>query len=68
MKLLTTLVATGLMATSLFGPAYADQEKSIFELGASEAKQTSKSFKGAPAEIKTNFGTLKFERRSLSYT
>ncbi|MGB5278634.1 MAG: DUF1254 domain-containing protein [Gammaproteobacteria bacterium] len=61
MKSLTTLAVTGLMATSLFGPAYADQEKSIFELGASEKKQTSKSFKGAPAKIKTNFGTLKFE-------
>ncbi|MGB6289177.1 MAG: DUF1254 domain-containing protein, partial [Desulfobulbales bacterium] len=60
MKLLTTLAVTGLMAAALTVPAQALQDKTIFELGAAEAKQTSKDFKPAPAKIKTDFGTLKF--------
>ena len=34
--------------------------KSIFELASAEAPQTSQDFKPAPAQIKTDFGTLKF--------
>ena len=51
---------SGLMVASLSGLAYADQDKTIFELGAAEAKQTSKDFKPTPTKIKTDFGTLKF--------
>ena len=59
-KSLTTMAVSGLMVASLSGLAYADQDKTIFELGAAEAKQTSKDFKPAPTKIKTDFGTLKF--------
>ena len=44
---LTTMAVSGLMVASLSGLAYADQDKTIFELGAAEAKQTSKDFKPA---------------------
>ncbi len=59
-KSLTTMAVSGLMVASLSGLAYADQDKTIFELGAAEAKQTSKDFKPAPTKIKTDFGTLEF--------
>jgi len=59
-KILVALTITGLMAASLLAPAYALEDKSIFELGAAQAKQTSKDFKPAPAKLKTNFGTLEF--------
>jgi hypothetical protein len=53
---LTVLLATGLVTT---GWAQSD-EKSIFELGGSEAKYTPGDFKPAPETMKTRFGTLKF--------
>ena len=58
-KSLIAMTAIGLMAMALAAPTHAN-EKSIFELGAAEAKQTSKDFKPAPGSIKTNFGELKF--------
>ena len=60
MKLLTAMAVSGLLVAGLIGLAYADQEKTIFELGAAQKKQTSKDFKPAPATLKTNFGTLEF--------
>jgi len=60
-KLLVKSMAIGLVAGALAVPVQALAEMSIFELGASEAKQTSKSFKGAPAKIETNFGKLEFK-------
>jgi hypothetical protein len=47
-KSLTTMAVSGLMVASLSGLACADQEKTIFELGAAQKKQTSKDFKPAP--------------------
>jgi hypothetical protein len=47
---------------TLAAPVHA-ADQSIFELGAAEAKQTSKDFKqfeAAPETIETNFGTLEF--------
>jgi hypothetical protein len=41
-------------------PVQAQQQKSIFELGAEQAKQTSESFQPAPSSIETKFGTLEF--------
>jgi hypothetical protein len=61
-KPLFTLALSLLMAVALAAPVHA-ADQSIFELGAAEAKQTSKDFKDfkpAPSKIKTNFGTLKF--------
>ena len=55
------MAAIGLAAV-LAAPVHA-ADQSIFELGAAEAKQTSKDFKEfnpAPAKIETNFGTLEF--------
>lgn len=54
-KILGSLTLAGLLCTTLLA------EQSIFERGASEAKQTSKSFKPAPEKIKTNFGNLEFK-------
>lgn len=51
---------TGLLATMLSIPLQAQETKSIFELGAAEARQTSSDFKGAPAKYKTNFGQVEF--------
>ena len=59
MKSLTILALASLVAASMAVPVQA-KDKTIFELGAAEAKQTSKDFKPAPAQIKTDFGTLKF--------
>ncbi len=59
-KLLTKLAVTGLMATSLLLPTYAEQEKSLFEQAGTEAKQGWKDFKPAPDNIQTQFGTLNF--------
>ena len=61
MRLKNTLphAAIGLALVALAQPLQA-QEKSIYELGAAEAKQTSKDFKPAPSRIETNFGTLEF--------
>jgi hypothetical protein len=58
-KPLIAMTAIGLAAV-LAAPVHADPNKSIFDLGAAEAKQTSKDFKPAPSKIKTNFGTLEF--------
>ena len=54
------MALAGLMVTSLVVRAYAQQNKSIFELAGAEAKQTSKDFKPAPEKMKTRFGTLEF--------
>ena len=59
-KTALTAIAAGLMAVALAAPAQDQQDKTIFELGAEQAKQTSKNFKPAPAKLKTNFGTLEF--------
>ncbi|MGB5278633.1 MAG: DUF1254 domain-containing protein, partial [Gammaproteobacteria bacterium] len=59
-KTALTAIAAGLMAVALATPAQALQDKTIFELGAAEAKQTSKDFKPAPAKIKTDSGLLQF--------
>jgi hypothetical protein len=62
-KSLLAMTAIGLTTVALAASAQAQQDKSIFELGAAEAKQTSKDFKvfkPAPEKIKTNFGTLEF--------
>jgi len=59
-KLLTTLTVAGLMAASLLAPAYAEQEKSIFEQAATAAKQSAKDFKPASEKTKTRFGSLEF--------
>ena len=56
MKLLFAMTAIGLTAVALAAPVQAQQDKTIFELGAAEAKQTSKDFKPAPAKIKTDSG------------
>ena len=63
MKSLLTMTAIGLAGVALAAPVQAQSDKSIFELGAAEAMQTSKDykeFKPAPSRIKTNFGTLEF--------
>ena len=59
-KSLTTLAITGLMATSLLAPAYAQQGRSIFEQAGAQAPQSAKNFKPAPETVKSRFGTLKF--------
>ena len=58
-KSLMAMTASAL-AVALAAPVQGQQDTSIFELGAAEAKQSSKDFKPAPAKIKTNFGTLEF--------
>jgi len=58
---LAPIAVAGFMVSTLVVPAYAQQDKSVFELGAAEAKQSSEDFKPAPAEIETNFGRLAFE-------
>ncbi|MGD8897556.1 MAG: DUF1254 domain-containing protein, partial [Acidobacteriota bacterium] len=61
MQSLLAITAIGL-AAGLAAPVHA-ADQSIFELGAAEAKQTSKDFKDfkpAPETIETNFGTLEF--------
>jgi len=67
MKIQSLLAITAIgLAAGLAAPAQAD-DKSIFELGAAEAKQTSKDFKDfkpAPGTIETNFGTLEFTGRA----
>jgi len=59
-KLSIKLAVTGLISACLAAPVYALQDQTIFEVGAAQAKQTSKDFKPAPARLKTNFGTLEF--------
>jgi len=59
-KSLFTLTLTLLVATSLSAPAYAEKNKSIFELAGSEAKYTPGDFKPAPENMKTRFGNLEF--------
>ena len=60
--LVFAIVATSLLLVGLGGghqAAQADENRNLFE--AAGTKQTNKDFKPAPDEIKTNFGTLKFE-------
>jgi len=62
MKSLTVLALAGLAAVRMAAPAQADdagENRNLFK--SPGAKQTAKNFKPAPAEIKTNFGTLQFE-------
>ncbi len=61
-KTLLTMMASGLMAAALAVPVHAEtaaQTQNLF--GNAGKKQTNKDFKPAPDEIKTNFGTLKFD-------
>ena len=61
-KLLTTLVAAGVMAAAWAVPVQAEtaaQTQNLFENAGK--KQTNKDFKPAPDKIKTSFGTLKFD-------
>ncbi len=58
---LAAIAIAGFMVSTLVVPAYAQQDKSIFDMGAAEAKQTSTDFTPAPAELETNFGKLEFE-------
>ena len=46
---LAPIAVAGFMVSTLVVPAYAQQDKSVFELGAAEAKQSSEDFKPAPA-------------------
>ena len=53
-KILATTAIAGVIATAMVLPVQAQADKSIFELGAAEAKQTSKDykeFKPAPEKI-----------------
>ncbi len=61
-KLLTTLVAVGVMVAAWAVPIHAEtaaQTQNLFKNAGN--KQISKDFKPAPDKIKTNFGTLKFD-------
>ena len=60
MKSLITLVVTGLMMTVLVAPGIAQQDMSIYELGASQTKYKTGEFKPAPEKIETRYGTLEF--------
>ena len=67
-KTLLTMMASGLMAAALAVPVHAEtaaQTQNLF--GNAGKKQTNKDFKPAPDEIKTNFGTLKFDLEALSH-
>ena len=49
-----------MVLTIFVGPAFAQQDKSIYELGAAEAKYTPGGFKPAAGTITPRFGTLEF--------
>ena len=59
-KTMCVLAVAGLVATSLLAPAYAQQEKSIFEQAGAQAPQSAKDFKPAADKTKTRFGNLEF--------
>ena len=59
-KLLTNLTLTSLALVSLLAPAYTEQDKGIFGLGASEAKYTPGDVRPASEIMHTRFGTLEF--------
>ena len=62
------LAAAGLMATSVAVSVQAEntnETRNLFKTAG--AKQTAKDFKPASDNIKTNFGTLKFEGGAFSY-
>jgi len=60
--LLVTIVAVGMIAVTLLGPVQAETEaeaRDLFKIPGE--KQVGADFQPAPDEIKTNFGTLKFD-------